>query len=754
MESVERTHAMTTRRSDISGSSSPITPRQAHPTLQPIIRKFADRASIALIGVRGAGKKSLGFITASQLGRRFVNEGLCFEEATGLSKSAYLQQHGKRDFQARSLQVFKRMLQDNEYDCVIDCGMISVAPEAQELLRHYALNHPVIHIVRNFDHIARHLQLNTQQAKHLKEADARLRLCSNLEFYNVYDSTSIAETEISVHDFKPTSPFVLQNIKIDVQNYVSFILNRHSTDLSSPFSLSALPPELKTRSYVTFYRLSSLIKESAPFDQTDSGEDAVELCIDTWRPDITNDISKWVSMLRRWLGVRIIVSIVREGLDASKSAHIAYCELMNHVLRLGVDYITIDMTLPEMFQTDLLLSRGQTKAIAYLHFENHHSKTWLDPERVKLCHEAQRLGYDLIKLTQFAAERQDNHQVLHFATSISQSLAIPVIAYNLGYLGRTTKVFNQTLTPIKRFEADCTSYHEDTPEAAIWLRQICAALFQCFEYDPLHFHVIGQHVAFSRTPAMYNAAFQLYGMRHSFSYREVSSFDDVLTFANDPFFGGSAISYPYKELAFKACVGVSPHASVIGSINTIMPLRQIPANKTDILSEQAALRNRGGTMTGLYGDNSDWESIYNNVRRKLSPRNAAASSKNVGLVLGAGGSSRSTVYALLLLGCTTVYICNRTRANAVRVADHFNAWCRTQESYVGRASVQTLDMDNTQWPQDVNLPTIIISCVPTISTLFGRHEKPLEIPEAWLGSLAGGVVADVSLLSRPGFSDT
>ena len=82
-------------------------------------------------------------------------------------------------------------------------------------------------------------------------------------------------------------------------------------------------------------------------------------------------------------------------------------------------------------------------------------------------------------------------------------------------------------------------------------------------------------------------------MGHTFSYRDVLSFDDVLNVANDSFFGGAAISFPFKEEAFRACSVHSSDAAVIGSVNTILPLRQLTTGETDSLPEQAKHRNQG-----------------------------------------------------------------------------------------------------------------------------------------------------------------
>jgi hypothetical protein len=52
----------------------------------PSTRDFRSDASIVLIGCRGSGKRSLGFIGATHLGRRLITEDHYFLESTGISR--------------------------------------------------------------------------------------------------------------------------------------------------------------------------------------------------------------------------------------------------------------------------------------------------------------------------------------------------------------------------------------------------------------------------------------------------------------------------------------------------------------------------------------------------------------------------------------------------------------------------------------------------------------------------------------------
>jgi hypothetical protein len=57
---------------------------------RPNIRDFLPNASIILIGSRGSGKRTLGFIGATHLGRRLITEDHYFQAVTGVSRCGFI----------------------------------------------------------------------------------------------------------------------------------------------------------------------------------------------------------------------------------------------------------------------------------------------------------------------------------------------------------------------------------------------------------------------------------------------------------------------------------------------------------------------------------------------------------------------------------------------------------------------------------------------------------------------------------------
>ena len=744
---------MTSRtRQTTTGSELPVPSRPksvsestAPSALERLVpQRFDARASIVLIGLHGVGKRSLGFIAAVHLKRRFCSEHRCFEEDTGVTKTAFLRRHGYSAFVQRRLEVFRRMLICNSSDCVIECGTIDLPRSGCDALAAYALTHPVIHVLRDFDELIRHLRLPTLDVERMQRADADHRACSSVEFYNLFDPSCRHEQEIAAGVLQPTSPLTLQNAKIDFCNFVDLILNIRSAEHEDPFCIPRLPGSDTRRSFTTVWRLSALSNGALSVKDEPNGEDAIELLIDYWHDGTAEEVSKHVAGIRRHQNTAIIYSLDVHAPGVDKRL---YLTGLAHGLRLGVDYVVVNSLLPEPLQQWVLSNRGYTTLIFHRDFDPVPPRAWTQPSRCFERTRAKELGYDIVRMTQTAEDKTDNADVRRFHDDAIRRhpSSIPLIAYNTGQLGRSSKIHNTILTPV--LPCSNVNVHQDSStlkrqDGEVTIKDINQALVSSFEYDPLHFYVLGSSISFTRSPAIHDAAFQLYGLPHDLQYCDINSFDDARRLTHDHSFGGAAISFPFKELALDACATVTAHASAIGSVNTIVALRQLAtAEETRDLCQQANQRNKAGAVAGLHGDNSDWLGFYRNIRRKLSPRNAVLNARSTALVLGAGGSARSAIYALIQIGYYNVYVRNRTEQKAIRLAEHFNQWCERNRPASHRSQVYVLPLchgkGQQQWPEGVDLPTVIIACVPSADADF-------DCLETWLAGPTGGVAADVS----------
>ncbi|KAL2840162.1 type I 3-dehydroquinase-domain-containing protein [Aspergillus pseudoustus] len=703
-------------------------------------RKVEPEASLVLVGIRGCGKRSLGFVAATALKRRFITEDHYFKEVTGLSRHEYLKHYGSQEFQQRDIEVLKMMLDNHRSGCVIECGLGSLTGPIQEHLRRYRETHPVVHIVRDMQRIQSLLGLEDQAVKLLREGDALHRTCSNFEYYNIEDrSNSFVQLDEQTQDRRSVGySFKLKEAKEDFTRFVRFVTGTdvgHSS-YDSPFVLLETPPERRSYTYAIFVRSTDLIDNRVKLSELESGGDAIELCVDQWGSEMPITVSKQVSMLRRNTHTPIILSIDSQILKSAK----AYSEIVQHGLRLAVEYLVMDLDQEYAFISEAIRNRGTTKIIGQRIFEPSSTVTWDDEECLSSYLDAAGLKCQLVRILRVATEREDNAAIAKFTAKIDSLPGDhpPIIAYNIGNLGRTSQVFNSILTPVSH-PAIHRLDQNGGRDPQITSCDAVQALFQSYVLDPLQFYILGGSVAYSLSPAMYNAAFRHCGMEHTYSIPEKPTLAALDRLGRDPHFGGASVVQPWRVQVFQKLAAKSRHAEAIGAINTIMPLRGRSDGTMFPLQEQASRRHLAGPVLGWYGENTDWVGIMTCISRNLSPRNAISPMKTTALVIGAGGMARAAVYAMLRLGCRKIFIYNRTLSRAENVARHFNSWATSQ---VGSTEVvYVLRSLQDEWPADSCPPCLVASCVPADPD---RDEPPanFEMPTQWLGSPTGGVVLE------------
>ncbi len=231
-------------------------------------------------------------------------------------------------------------------------------------------------------------------------------------------------------------------------------------------------------------------------------------------------------------------------------------------------------------------------------------------------------------------------------------------------------------------------------------------------------------------------------MPHTFDARQCKSIEEVDLLRSGHSFGGASLAAPFKVAIMSRVDYLSSHATAIGAVNTLLPLR----GKTSSILDHANARNTAGTASKFYGNNTDWSAIVTCLRRSISPRNSVQPSRTTGLVIGAGGMARAAIYALIKLGCRNIFIYNRTRSNAEQVAEHFNNYARDQRLFAKHSEdgrvCHVLNSPPQSWPSGYQQPTMILSCIPA----SGTDDLPpvdFRMPPQWLKSPTGGVVVEV-----------
>ena len=735
-------------------------------------RRFDENASIVLIGIRGTGKSSLAVILAANSGRRLIDANQYFHQMTGHTRAAYKQKYDAADYRQQEARVMMSMLSEHKEGCVIACGPGSMDRSGPGLLREYAKTHPVIHILREPESIQGYLQAwDTKKVRRVLELSGPVyRDCSNLEFFNVSEIGATEHSEVDGHHYsqsdreadhrlQTSTPFLtLKRVQRDFLRFVAHATG-NLADMSSQrasFPLTMLPIESRMYTYAVSVPMSSLLERDTDIEDLESTADAFELKLDMNNnvsdSGFADEVSHTIATIRRSIIVPLIYHVESAPRDPNSNNSRTlrppqeYLKLVQHGLRLAPEFLTVDLSYDDALLSQVIGSKGLTRIIGDYSSHERAPDSWEGTKYIELYERAVKLGCDIVRLSQPAETISDNFSVQRFHHRISTlTTRVPLIAYNTGPVGRLSCCFNPILTPVTHDSLISKTDQKALPR--ITVREGQKALYASFTLDPMQFFVFGANVTYSLSPAMHNAAYELCGLPHVYSIHQSSSLRGLNDLVENPNFGGSSVSLPYKTEVIPLLHSMSPHARAIGAVNTLIPVRKIEDNI--LFSHGSTLyleKSRAGPIRALHGDNTDWIGIGNCIRRGLSPANAVRPS-TTGLVVGAGGMARAAVYSMMHLGVKNIFLYNRSIENASKMAHHYNRQNLTNFGKSGMStppSFHILHSLTEDWPENYNQPTIVVSCIPAHS-IAGERPANFEMPEQWLRSPTGGGVVEVCL---------
>ncbi|KAH7079902.1 type I 3-dehydroquinase-domain-containing protein [Paraphoma chrysanthemicola] len=765
------------REDDSAPSSARSSPRSRAVTPAPPAsptegrRIFDSRASIVLVGIPGAGKSTLSLMAAAACQRRVVDVENLFQQATGCSMIEYQKQFGSSNRNLRHAEVLRGALQTFEKGAIIVCNSgYRLDAKSQVLLHEFAKTHPVVHVLRDSRSVHRYLDTAEEsKLQHVLAVSIPIfRRCSNYEFYNLDEETKAHHSVTPAHQHSVPAFLTLKRAERTFFKYLSMVLSTHNTHgkvrTAMPpiepghFPLSYLATERRNYTCAVQVLLSDIVLQVVDIEELEFGCDAFELVAEPEPLTLerAEDITKSIFRIRRCTVIPIIYHVMPASAPPGYSKA-AYLANVRHGLRMAPEFATVDLNLDEEVILAIILGRGSTKIIGHLHSDT----DWYHPFWIEKYNMAMQLGCSVVRFTRPAKFMDDNAAIQSFRNTIfAKPKRIPLICYNTGRAGRRSACFNSVLTPVipealMKDSVDFEARVQHNPETS-WLTvpEATHILYASFTYDPMKFYILGASAGYSLSPAMHNAAYRTLGMPHHFDRIQTmvlkSNLEDLIRQSN---FGGTAISQPFKIEAISMVQSISRHARAIGAINTIIPVRHLnddgsvpDADNVELFQE----RNQAGPVKALYGDNTDWIGIRSCIRRGLSPANAVTAN-TCGLVIGAGGMARATVYAFLQLGVKDIVIHNRTRENAQKLVAHFTQLTSTPSaaklfpSFVqaSQPNFHILDSREDSWPDNLRPPTIIVSCIPT-DAVGGNPSPQFTLPTPWMQSPTGGVVIELA----------
>jgi shikimate dehydrogenase len=219
----------------------------------------------------------------------------------------------------------------------------------------------------------------------------------------------------------------------------------------------------------------------------------------------------------------------------------------------------------------------------------------------------------------------------------------------------------------------------------------------------IHLGLIGYPLGHSLSPAIHTAALQACGLEGSYSLFPIHpddkmSLKEILDRVRSGEIRGLNVTIPHKQTVIEFLDELTPTAQAIGAVNTIW------------------MRN-----SKLIGENTDAPGFLTDLKRIFQFSREAFRLPPSALVLGAGGSARAVVYALLEDGWE-VTIAARRLEQAQQLADSFaDSQLRIYSLSILEANLQSLlsslsllinttpvgmtpNIDRSPWPENLPLP--------------------------------------------------
>lgn len=671
--------------------------------------RFEPGASVIMIGMRGTGKTFVGTMAASILSWPCIDADIYFEQKHKIGLREFVHQHGWPAFREAETAVLSELIQEMPLRHIISLGGgIVETPSARKILKEYALTKgPVLHVMRPTDEVIAYLNTETARPAYgepienvFHRREPWFAECSNYIFDNHFgvDATSASSR---------------RGTTTEVSRFFKHITGQQPN----------LAPNLSptSRSYFLSLTYPDVTQSFSYIEELTQGVDALELRVDLLHSPKDNVtvgtsipslayVQQQLSALRRVSSLPIVYTVrtKSQGGAFPDTAVKEAVELLQLGLRLGVEYLDVEITLPPKLIKELNAQKGFSKIIASWHDWSGNVR-WDSPLMKEKYDMASSLG-DIIKIVSKASSIEDNFILNKFVSAANaQPNAKPIIAINMGIEGQMSRILNPTFSPVS---------HPLLPNKAapgqLSFRQIQQALHLIGCLPSRKFYLFGTPISQSMSPTLHNTGFDILGLPHQYQLLETPELGNEIKAAITlPEFGGASVTIPYKLDIIPLLDKLTPAAKAIGAVNTIIPQGQ-------------------GSGRILVGDNTDWLGIKASITGSLykAPIHAA-------LVIGAGGTARAAIYALQALNAQVIYLYNRTVSKAEELARAFPA-----------ARIKVVEQLRN-WPSNSGSPNVIVSTVPAAATTTDEKETGLILLSESIFAYREGLGVVVDMAYRP-----
>jgi pentafunctional AROM polypeptide len=594
--------------------------------------------SIFIIGMRGAGKTTAGGWAASILNRPHIDLDVELERTAGMTIPELIKAEGWQGFRDAELTLLKRVITEKPKGYVFACGGgVVEIPEARYLLSNYHKTGGIVLLVhRDTEQVMEYLQIDKTRPAYVEDMmGVYLRRkpwfqeCSNFQYHSKSGETGALS--VAREDFAR----FLSLISGESTHFEEIRRKQHS------FFVSLTMPDISSAADI--------------LPAVAVGSDAVEVRVDLLQdPNSKNGIpsldflSVQIAHLRSTVPLPLIFTVrtVNQGGRFPDDAQDEALKLYKAAVRMGMEYIDLEIALPDELLQSVTEAKGFSKIIAS-HHDPRGQLSWKNGGWIQYYNRALQYG-DIIKLVGSATSIEDNFALAKFKSNMAAAHDVPMIAINMGVAGKLSRVLNGFMTPVS---------HPALPFKAapgqLSAAEIRHGLSLLGEIHPKSFYLFGTPIAASRSPALHNTLFRQTGLPHEYSRFETGQAEDMGEIIRSRDFGGASVTIPLKLDIIPLLDDITDAAKFIGAVNTIIPIA-----------------GELGSPPRLIGDNTDWLGMTHSLI-SASYSTGVSISTGSALVIGAGGTARAAIYALQSLAHNPIYIVSRTPSKLASMISSF-----------------------------------------------------------------------------------
>ncbi|KAJ3324463.1 3-dehydroquinate dehydratase (3-dehydroquinase) [Boothiomyces sp. JEL0866] len=583
--------------------------------------------SIILIGMRGAGKTHIGRAAAANLGLRFIDMDHYLEKEASCTIPEFISKNGWDEFRNLEIKCLAQVTKLNSSGAVIACGGGVVEREENRILLKQ-WEGLVIHIKRDIQEIEKYLSVDKTRPTY--NDDLRTTYARRLPFF----------VDCSNSEFFVLSPSDNQDTQKHYQKVDSNFLKFLS------FKLAKRPFETP-RSQLSFFvslTCAKVVDILDILDEISEGADALELRVDLLEQTDIDTVCENVAVLKAHTSLPIIFTVRTAGQGGKFPSDETdkMIELLSFGLKWGCEVVDVEFSSPAERFDKLVQSKGNSLLLGSYH-DIAGIASWDKAGSMSAKYRELHASSDIIKLIGRASKFQDNFALYNFVEEVVPELNLtikPLITLLMGADGQLSRSLNTFYTPVTH-----PSLKVSAAPGQVTVKQIHETRTNIGLLSPKNYCLFGKPIQQSMSPTLHNTGFETLGLPNKYSLFETDLWNEVAAALNN--FDGASVTIPLKVdvLKHNICDHVDDAALKIGAINTL--------HKVD---------------GKIYGFNTDWIGIKRSIENVLSTNLPV-----IGVVLGAGGTSRAALFALSQIKqISETRIWNRTSSKAQALATEFN----------------------------------------------------------------------------------